>query len=261
MKHTQLVRILGVGAAGALALAFFGCDSGAGGNGGSSTGGGTSSGNTSSSGNSSSGNSSSGNSSSGNSSSGNSSSGSTAGAVMCTNGYCSQFGEGGYAFADSDSQNMSPMTPGTSTATLAADGSLCISGNVMKLPANPTQADYSNDWGAGIGINLNQAADAGPTVMGTYTLTGTGVTVGVNGIPSCTTARVIVNQGGMDYCAPLTGNSTTVPWSMFNTACWMPSTGTALSGPPTSTQLKVQFVTSKTAACPFTSFCITNLSL
>ena len=75
---------------------------------------------------------------------------------MCPTNYCT-VGMGGYAFSYSDSQNVSPQSTGTSTAVLAADGSLCISGNVMALPANPMPADYTNDWGCGIGVNLNQA--------------------------------------------------------------------------------------------------------
>jgi hypothetical protein len=167
---------------------------------------------------------------------------------------------GGYAFALADSQNMSPQLPGTSTATLASDGSLCISGNVMALPANPTAADYSNDWGCGIGVNVNQMMGTNMPINST-TLSGTGVSVTVNAIPTCTTARVIVTDSGTDYCAPLTGTSTTVPWSMFNTECWMPSKGQALSGAPTAvTAVKVQFVTSMTA-CTFSNFCIDAMTL
>jgi hypothetical protein len=172
-------------------------------------------------------------------------------------------GMGGYAFGYSDSENMMPQLPGTSTATLAADFSLCISGNVMALPAMPTPADYSNDWGCGIGVNLNQAM---ATMMGQmtpkmpYTLTGTGVTVTVSNLPSCTTARVVLDQNGATpaYCAPLT-SGVEIPWSAFNTACWDGS-GTSLSGPPSSQAIKVQFVTGMTA-CTFTDFCITDISL
>jgi hypothetical protein len=164
---------------------------------------------------------------------------------------------GGYAFGYSDSDP--PAGKGTSTATLAADGSLCISGQVMALPANPTPADYSNDWGCGIGVNLDQAMGM-MTAKNPFTLTGTGVTVNVNGVPSCTIARVVIDQNGATpaYCAPLTPG-VEIPWSKFNTACWDGS-GTALTGPPSSQALKVQFVTSMTA-CPFTNFCLTQVSL
>jgi hypothetical protein len=166
---------------------------------------------------------------------------------------------GGYAFGYSDSQNMAPQMPGTSMATLATDGSLCISGNVMALPPNPTMADYSNDWGCGIGVNLNQMMGV-MTAKNAFTLTGTGVTVNVSGLPSCTAARVVLDQNGATpaYCAALTPGKE-IPWSAFNTECWN-GMGTALSGPPTSQALKVQFVTS-TTACPFTNFCITELML
>jgi hypothetical protein len=186
---------------------------------------------------------------------------STTGAISCPNNLCA-FGDSGYAFGYSDSQNMAPEIPGTSSATLATDGSLCISGNVMQLPAMPTAADYSNDWGCGIGINLNQPnGDAGPAA---YQLTGSGVTVNVLNLPDCTVARVILDQNGAtpNYCATLTPG-VEIPWSAFNTMCWAPTmTGAvALTAAPDSQQIKVQFVTSTAAACPFTNFCISELTL
>ncbi len=190
------------------------------------------------------------------------SSGSTTGAITCPGGDCA-FGNGGYAFSYADSQNPAPQPDGTSMATLATDDTLCISGNVMALPSMPTQADYSNDWGCGIGINLDQSADGGTPAP--YTLTGTGVTVGINATPSCPSLdniRVVLTDGAAmtQYCAPITPG-VEIPWADFNTTCWMPSTGTPLAGPPSSVALKVQFVTTATA-CTFTNFCLTqNLAL
>jgi hypothetical protein len=168
-------------------------------------------------------------------------------------GYCN-LGDGGYAFAYSDSQNMPPQNPGTSTATLSTTG-LCISGGVMQI----LNMDYTDDWGCGIGFNVNQAMGA-MTAKNAYQLTGTGVTVSTSAVPACTTARVILDQNGATtYCAPLTPG-VEIPWTSFNTACWNNS-GSWLSGPPTSQAIKVQFVASTMQACPFTNFCITNISL
>jgi hypothetical protein len=173
--------------------------------------------------------------------------------VSCTNAYCN-LGDGGYAFGYSDSQNKPPQSAGTSTATLSSTG-LCISGNVMEVVAS----DYTDDWGCGIGFNLNQTMGTN-TPVNAYALTGTGVTVSSSAVPACTSARVVLDQNGTTtYCAALTPG-VAIPWSSFNTACW-DNSGTFLTGPPTSQALKVQFVSSPSHACPFTNFCITGVSL
>jgi hypothetical protein len=187
--------------------------------------------------------------------------GDTSGAVMCPTNFCT-LGGGGYAFSYADSDNEGA---GTSTATLHSDGSLCIDGHVMALPPNPSQTDYSNDWGLGIGVNLNQPMGMGTTKM-PFQLTGTGVTVNVNSIPACQMAagmRVVVDQMGAtpEYCAALTPSvlGKEIPWASFNTACWDGS-GTSLTAAPNSDALKVQFVTGSTA-CDFKNFCITEATL
>ncbi len=184
--------------------------------------------------------------------------------LSCPTGFCAGVGDGGYAFAYADGEGTAPT--GTSMATLAADNTLCISGNTMALPASPTPAQYTADWGCGIGVNLNQAMGTGDggTPVNAYTLTGTGVTVTVSNIPSCISSsdiRVVLDQNGAtpDYCATLT-NGVEIPWAMFNTECWMPASGVALTGPPMSQALKVQFVTTMTE-CQFTSFCIDSIAL
>jgi hypothetical protein len=119
--------------------------------------------------------------------------------------------------------------------------------------------DYADDWGCGIGVNLNQAMGSMTTFP--LVLTGTGVTVYTSPIPACTTARVILDQNGAvpGYCAVLTPG-VEIPWSSFNTACWDDS-GTFLTGPPSSQALRVQFVASTMQACSFSNFCVTGIQL
>jgi hypothetical protein len=231
MKHKQLLRTLLVCVSSVVALPLAGCDGGGGGNGGGNTG---SSAHTTSSGS------------------------GTSNALTCASNYC-MFGMGGYAFGYSDSQNMSPQVPGTSTATLATDMSLCISGNVMALPPNPTQMDYSNDWGCGIGINVNQMMGMNMP-KGVFKSTLTGVTVDVSNMPTCTQARVVLDDmmGGTQYCAAITPGKE-IPWATFNTECWN-GMGMSLTGAPSTQAVKVQFVTSS-AACMFSNFCITELKI
>jgi hypothetical protein len=179
--------------------------------------------------------------------------------VQCPANYCMVGGSpGGYGFVYAD--GLPPKTPtGTSTATLQPD-ELCMDGHVMQLPPQPTAADYANDWGLGIGVYLNQPMGMMGQKM-PYALTGTGITVRTNGVPSCTSARVVIDHGGQDYCAALT-DGIEIPWGTFNTTCWAPSIGIALTGAPTdATALKVQFVTHLNEACDFTKFCLTGISL
>lgn len=255
MKQQSVIKYLSLGVAGVAALALVACDTGSSGNTGGQ-GGGSGSGSAASS--SGSPTTASGNPSTSGSPASSSASGSSGGpGLMCPSNYCT-FGLGGYAFGYADSQNMAPQNPGTSTATLATDGSLCISGSVGIIGGTPP--DYSDDWGCGIGVNVNQMMGMG-TPKNAFTLTGTGVTVNVSTVPSCTVARVVLDQSGATpaYCAALTPG-VEIPWSKFNTACWDGS-GTALAGPPTSQSLKVQFVSSTMQACPFTNFCITDIKL
>jgi hypothetical protein len=178
--------------------------------------------------------------------------------AVCPMGYCS-IGMGGYAFTDADSQQAQAPASATSTATWHQNDMLCIDGEVEQLPPYPTM-DSSKNWGCGLGVNLDQAL--GPmTPALPYTFSGTGITVSTNGVPCCVhNSRVLVEDNGMEYCAALT-DGVEIPWAMFNTACWAPNTGMALTGPPTSPSIRVRLTPSNAPACPFTNFCITAIQL
>jgi hypothetical protein len=171
-------------------------------------------------------------------------------------GYCNlPTGCGGYAFAYSDSMGTPPpATPGSSSATLGMTG-VCITGTVGSV-GNPPQ--YSVNWGCGVGFNIDQAMGANPPAN-TVVLPGAGITVSTSAVPACTTARVILDNNGTDYCATLTPG-VMIPWGSFNTTCWAPATGTYMAGAPTSAKVRVQFVTAA-AACPYSNFCITGVQL
>jgi hypothetical protein len=116
---------------------------------------------------------------------------------------------------------------------------------------------YSTYWGAGIGVNLNQAMMADAPVNAAQ-LTGSGVTVGISN-PPATEIRVVVDDGGAEYCAVLTGASTTVAWTDFNATCWdktLPG-AKALAGPPLSKAIKIQVITGDTDR-PF-DYCISSI--
>jgi hypothetical protein len=90
-----------------------------------------------------------------------------------------------------------------------------------------------------------------------YAVTGSGISYTLDNYPS-QGMRIIIDEGGTDYCAPLSGASGTVKWASFNTKCW-DNSGTTLAGAPqTATHLQFQ-VTAGMAAGNF-SFCVTALS-
>src|SRR5579859_577904 len=114
-------------------------------------------------------------------------------------------------------------------------------------------------WSSGIAVNLNQAAATGPSspAVNTTAATGTGVQYALTNLPP-QGMRIVIDNGGTDYCAPLPSASGTIYWASFNTKCWDYS-GTSLSGPPaTATHLLFQ-VTSDAASTPF-DICVTAVS-
>jgi hypothetical protein len=152
--------------------------------------------------------------------------------------------DGGYAYSYDDKMG--------STACLDSTA-YCGSGSTGVATATGTV------WGAGIGSSLNQAMATGPQSppVNPYAVTGSGVTYALDNLPA-QGMRLVIDQGGSDYCAPITAASGTVKWSSFNTKCWDGS-GTSLSAAPsTATHLQFQ-VTAGTAAASF-NFCVTSVS-
>jgi hypothetical protein len=186
--------------------------------------------------------------------------GTGSGFAECPMGYCS-FGMGGYAFAEADSQQIPPSNWAMSTATLHGDGQLCIDGDVEMLPSTTETGNFwSQMWGCGLGVNLNQGMGMTSPAL-PYAFTGTGITVSTNGLPCCAEyARVLVEDNGTEYCAALT-DGVEIPWAMFNTACWAPQLGMPLMGPPTSPSVRVRLTPTHAQACPFSNFCITSIHL
>jgi hypothetical protein len=119
-------------------------------------------------------------------------------------------------------------------------------------------ASSSTTWGGGIGVNLNQPV--GSTSAGTIAIIGYGIQYSL-AMPAFPTAgmHLVVDDNGTDYCAVLSGTSGTVDWTSFNTVCWDPATGTALSGPPQHAS-HLNFQVTAGAEPATLSFCVTNLA-
>jgi hypothetical protein len=169
-----------------------------------------------------------------------------AGAIALSANYlpAGTVGKGGYAYAYDDGKASSACLSATALCGMGTTGVADAAGTI---------------WGAGIGVNLDQAAATGaasPAVNSTQ-VTGTGVTYALSNLPP-QGMRIVIDDGGTDYCAPIGSASGTVYWSSFNTKCWDDS-GTALSGPPaTATHLLFQ-ITADAASTPF-DVCVTGAS-
>jgi hypothetical protein len=152
-------------------------------------------------------------------------------------------GDGGYAYSYSDAAK-----GGTSTVCL---DTLALCG------AGTTGAMSTATWGAGIGVNLNQAMGMSPPIQN-YAVTGSGISYTLSNLPS-QGASLIVDNGGMDYCTELSSATGTAKWADFNLTCWAPTPAGDLSGAPT-TATHVNFqVNAAAAAAPF-DFCVTAAS-
>jgi hypothetical protein len=155
---------------------------------------------------------------------------------------------GGYTFAFSDATS-SP--PGGSSACVESSA-FCGKG----LSAAIDPANYTDPYGGGIGVNLNQVLGATPAE---YTPTGTGgVAYSLSDLPAGT--RLVIDNDGVEYCANLTSATGTVTWGMFTPMCYLPASmqGTALANPPVATH--IEFEIPSPAAAESWDFCVTALS-
>jgi hypothetical protein len=155
-------------------------------------------------------------------------------------------GMGGYAYAYSDAAK-----GGSSDACLVSTA-FCGAGM--------TGVQSTATWGAGIGVSLNQAmsTSAASPPTNSYAVTGSGISYTLSNLPT-QGARIIIDNGGMDYCAPLASAMGTATWADFNLTCWTPTPAGDLSGAPTTaTHINFQ-VDAATAAAPF-DFCVTAVS-
>jgi hypothetical protein len=93
-------------------------------------------------------------------------------------------------------------------------------------------------------------------------LTGTSVTVKLSSLPTNADMRLqvmhYVGATGTTYCAVMTTATQTIPWTSFNTMCWTPASGVALTGPPNTSNIWFQ-ASSRATAGSF-DFCVTGLS-
>jgi hypothetical protein len=145
-----------------------------------------------------------------------------------------------------------PCGTGTCFGTKA-----CVTGVVPKVSSSTA---FSAEWGALVGWNVNQEKMP-PNPIETIALDGRTINVtlapGASPLPSG--MRVKVAIGGVDYCAPMTGATASVPVASLKKECWSPG-GEGVPAGAAIDAVAVQIVSDAATDKPF-DFCIATLSI
>ncbi|MGB8296314.1 MAG: hypothetical protein WCG85_12880 [Polyangia bacterium] len=169
------------------------------------------------------------------------------GGLSCPNGLCTVGAYSGYEITFGDK---------IASSVCMLPNSLCGAGTVGAQ--NP--AGGYTVWGAGFGFSLSPQTTLTSEVP--VQLTGTGVRVTVTSLPTNADMRLqvkhYVGTTPTTYCAVMTTATQTIPWTSFNTMCWAPASGVALTGPPNTSNIQFQ-ASSRPTAGSF-DFCVTALS-
>lgn len=173
--------------------------------------------------------------------------------TVYASGYISSGPWYGYAWPSASPAVSSTITPAAFSA-LAAGSQLCVSGTVAAT------TDFSSV--AMLGINLAQVQ--GTTTTGTWTPTGSAglsyslVNTGGSPLRIQIQGTNAATDASQRWCYQLTASSATIPWSSFNTQCWVGGTGIPYANSALS---NIIFLVpgGNIAATPF-NFCIVSLS-
>jgi len=148
----------------------------------------------------------------------------------------------------------------TSTAACAADPNwsgtdkLCISGAAPALPATPTSADYSANYGIVLGVNAGD-----PGVLGTAFST---ITITATGVPTSTVRAQVHVKGDPDstaYC--LAYSASAMSLAKFATDCYNTAPTGLLPAASVANIDKVSLeAVSGSTAVTVTSMCITGIT-
>ena len=129
----------------------------------------------------------------------------------------------GYAYAGGDTGSM----------VMPTSFAMCGMGCMLRVTGTVGAATEANSYAgvAYLGFNVNQAA--GASAVGTATPTGTSlqITYTKTAGPTVIRAQITSAGGTTRWCATLTASPASIPYTMFNTACWDGS-GTAYAKQP-----------------------------
>ncbi len=173
-------------------------------------------------------------------------------AVTCTgaatsDGYMDNGTLCGYAWTSA--YDGAEIDPPCGSGACFTGAEVCASGTI---PANSTVYP-----GAMIGWNVAQAS--GSSTSGTWTATGSGITVNFTNGGATGEMRVLIQSGGTDYCAPNATSGQMIPWSGFTVGCWEAG-GAAFSAGSAVDAIAVQ-INGSDAAQTFSNFCISSVAV
>lgn len=117
---------------------------------------------------------------------------------------------------DTDTHPITSANACTTKTNWNASDSLCISGKIPTLPAEPYQSDYDNNWGIQIGVNTSEPP--GTTLGKSYT----SIAITIAGSPTSGLRAELHVKGepaGQTYCADMTSGKA-IQFSTFNQECW-----------------------------------------
>jgi hypothetical protein len=149
-------------------------------------------------------------------------------------------------------------------------GKMCTSGTVAKvIPiVGGTMPDYTQIWGAGIGLDLNNGGGEAGAVKGTYNATAAGV-IGIafdlDVVPLATmrvefpnaTATNAAFWGGDLQASPVKAGHNEIKWADVKGPFY--DTAAPVFDPKTIYSIQFHVPTTGTSAAPY-NFCISNLS-
>jgi len=132
----------------------------------------------------------------------------------------------GHAYAGGD--------PGS--AITPANFSSCGTPCVLRMSGTVGPSTQANNFAGVAFLGFNVGQDVGSSANTTITPTGTSLTVTFTATTGSQPLRVALLTPSTSWCYQITGPSpVTIPYTMFNTACWDPATGTAYSKQPFDT--------------------------
>jgi len=165
------------------------------------------------------------------------------------------------------SDSVSSPTCGTGSPTITSTNpcqkgtiwssptALCVTGAVPALPAVPTAADYTANWGLQVGVNAREPIAAMARSFSTIAINFSGSPV--------SDLRVELHRSGdaagATYCFAGVRSEAAIELTNFNTKCW-DGTGTALTTADVLTIDGVGLqVTSGTSAITVTNLCLNSI--
>jgi len=141
------------------------------------------------------------------------------------------------------------------------DGSDCFTGGTIcataTVPAN--DADTNAYSGVMIGWNVSQGSSGG--AVGTWTSSGTGITVNYTATGGTGEIRIILQSGGTDYCAIATASGQSLPFSSFVKECWDGGVGTPAFSVGSPVKALLLQLNGTDAAQTVTNFCLNSVTM